>query len=121
MVLKRTDKRAVSERERRQRMTVKTADSIFKQVIRDKGVVTKRRVTALDSMARPSIRFLSEIAGDENNPSRLRMAAVERLEVAVQLQRAMKKLAAKEKHIDRKQGDEIGGDSAGQPVEGTGA
>lgn len=98
-------------------MTVKTADSIFKKVVRDKRVVTKRRVTALESMARPSIRFLSEIAGDEANPSRLRMEAVERLEVAVQLRRATNKLAAKEKHSDRKQSDEVVGDSTGQPVE----
>ncbi len=102
-------------------MTLRTTDSIFRQVVRDKDVADKRRLTALESMARPSIRFLGEIAGDKDNPAGLRLAAVERLEVAVQLRRAMKKLAKKENQNVREQSNAVNTGSAGQTIDGDGA
>lgn len=102
-------------------MTTRTSDSIFRDVVRDKDVADKRRLTALESMARPSIRFLGEIAGDKANAAGLRLAAVERLEVAVQLRRAMKKLASKDKQNVRVESNEIDTGGEGQTTDGDGA
>jgi hypothetical protein len=87
--------------------------------VKNKRASTKARIAALEAMARPSIRFLSMIASDEGNKPRLRMLAVQLLEVRIQLRRAMKKVVPKEKH-DREQSNKDVGSGAGQSVERAG-
>jgi hypothetical protein len=71
-------------------MTYRTVDSIFREIVLKRTAATKTRIAALEAMARPSVRLLSQIAGDAGNSDRLRMVAVQLLEVRVQLRRTMK-------------------------------
>lgn len=69
-------------------------DTAYKMVCSDQRAPVKTRLAALSAMTRPSIRFLSKLAGDPRTPTKLRLLAAQKLDARLLIQASIRK----EKH-----------------------
>jgi hypothetical protein len=72
-------------------MTRTTTDALYRRLVENQKATTKARMAALQSIVRPSVAFLTRIAGNETNHAKLRLAATQRLEALLMMRMARKK------------------------------